>query len=65
MCLKVNIFTRLIYETWNISISFINRHLYGCNLVLSIAGKPVANELKNEGAQFTKDLQYDEAQEGK
>ncbi|KAF9583406.1 snoRNA-binding rRNA-processing protein imp4 [Lunasporangiospora selenospora] len=27
------------------------------------SGKPVPNELKNEGAGFTKDLQYDEAQE--
>ncbi|KAF9969832.1 snoRNA-binding rRNA-processing protein imp4 [Actinomortierella ambigua] len=27
------------------------------------SGKPIPTELKNEGAQFTKDLQYDEAQE--
>ncbi|KAF9895635.1 snoRNA-binding rRNA-processing protein imp4, partial [Lobosporangium transversale] len=27
------------------------------------SGKPVPNELKNEGAAFTKDLQFDEAQE--
>ncbi|KAF9923053.1 snoRNA-binding rRNA-processing protein imp4 [Linnemannia zychae] len=26
------------------------------------SGKPIPTELKNEGAQFTKDLQYDEAQ---
>lgn len=34
-------------------------------IFFSIAGKPVPTELRNEGAAFTKELQYDEAQAGK